>query len=183
MDDAKFLCCYRLMFRERSTFINLPKRLGGPYVLYSSIQTSDPYFFAKVLFAIDNALQIHWRSCSSAVDRSSVNDRILLMSGSQDSILRHSFTQHIPKSISDKINFLLDNNKDGKHNGSGKFNERQNQGFENNRSKPDLVSDNDKNHSKWRIKEGEDFAKTFYKNQRRCPKTSNGKSICMKFFI
>jgi len=171
------------MFRERSTFINLPKRLGGPYVLYSSIQTSDPYFFAKVLFAIDNALQIHWRSCSSAVDRSSVNDRILLMSDSQDSILHHSFTQQIPKSISDKINFLLDNNKDGKHNGSGKFNERQNQGFENNRSKPDLVSDNDKNHSKWRIKEGEDFAKTFYKNQRRCPKTSNGKSICMKFFI
>jgi hypothetical protein len=70
--------------------------------------------------------------------------------------------------------------------GGGKFNGRQNQGNENNRSKPDLVSDNDKNHSKWtkwRFKEGKDFAKTFYKNQHQCPKMSDGKSICMKFFM
>jgi len=113
----------------------------------------------------------------------SVNDRILLMSDSQDSILRHSFTQHIPKSISDKVNFLLDDNKGGNYNGGGKFNGRQNQGNETNRSKPDLVSDNDKNHSKWRFKESKDFAKIFYKNQHKCPKMSDGKSICMKFFI
>jgi hypothetical protein len=29
---------------------------------YTSYQTSNPYFFAKVMFTIDNALQSHWRS-------------------------------------------------------------------------------------------------------------------------
>ena len=34
-------------------------------LMYTSIQAADPYFFTKVLFAIVNALQIHWRLCSS----------------------------------------------------------------------------------------------------------------------
>jgi hypothetical protein len=38
-------------------------------MIYSSIFASDPYFYAKILFTIDNALQTHWRSCSSADDR------------------------------------------------------------------------------------------------------------------
>jgi hypothetical protein len=152
-------------------------------LMYTSLQASDPFFFAKVLFAIDNALQIHRRSCSTTPDRSSVNDRILLMSETQDSILRHSFIQQIPKSISDKINFLLENTKDNKHQGGGKHNGRQGQGNEYHHFKPDIITDNDKNHTNWRIKEGEDFAKTFYKNQKQCPKTQDGKPICMKFFI
>jgi hypothetical protein len=105
------------------------------------------------------------------------------MSETQESILHHSFVQQIPKSISDKINFLSENVKDGKYQSNGKNNGRQGQINDNHRSKPDMISDNDKSHSNWRIKEGEDFAKTFYKNQKHFPKTQDGKPICMMFFI
>jgi hypothetical protein len=62
-------------------------------MIYTSSQASDPYFFAKVMFAIDNALQNHWRSCSSASNRASVNDSVLHMSAVQESILSLNFTQ------------------------------------------------------------------------------------------
>jgi hypothetical protein len=70
---------------------------------YSSFQTSDPFFFAKVLFTMDNALQTHWHSCSSVSDRSSVNDNVLKMSDIQASVLSLNFNQHLPKVITDKI--------------------------------------------------------------------------------
>jgi hypothetical protein len=56
-------------------------------IMYSTMQNSNPFFFAKVLFAIDSALQTHWRSCSLTSDRLSVNDCVLQMSNVQDSIL------------------------------------------------------------------------------------------------
>jgi hypothetical protein len=46
-----------------------------------------------------------------------------------------------------------------------------------------MIHDNDKNHSHWRLKEKENFAQVFYKNQKECPKNSEGKLICMKFFL
>jgi hypothetical protein len=152
-------------------------------LMYSSLQASDPSFFAKVLFAIDNALQIHWRSCSTANDRLSVNDKILLMSDTQDSILRHNFIQQIPKSLLDKGNAAQEGTRDGKFNPGGRLQGRQGNGHDLHKGKPDLITDNDKNHSNWRVKQGEDFAKAFYKNQCQCPKTHDGKSICMNFFI
>jgi hypothetical protein len=78
-------------------------------IMYSSLHATDPSFFAKVLFSIDSALQIHWRSCCQASDRSSVNDKVLLMQEHQDQILRHNFIQQLLKAIPDKIDFL--NNK------------------------------------------------------------------------
>jgi hypothetical protein len=35
----------------------------------------------------------------------------------------------------------------------------------------------------WRLQEGENFSKVFYKKQKECPKTGDGKLICMKFFV
>jgi len=106
------------------------------------------------------------------------------MSDVQDSILPHNFVQQIPKSISNKILNTQDILKDGKVQGGGKFQGKQDQG--NNikgNGKLVIVSDNDKNHSSWRAKSGKDFTKVFYKNQRQCPRTHDGKPICMKFFI
>jgi hypothetical protein len=37
-------------------------------IMYTSLQTSDPSFFTKVLFTIDSALQINWRSCCQTSD-------------------------------------------------------------------------------------------------------------------
>jgi hypothetical protein len=153
-------------------------------LMYTSLQASDPYFFARVLFTIDNALQIHWRSCSNTDDRLSVNDRILLMTDTQDSILRHNFSQQLPKSISDKVLATLETPKDrdGKHPGGGKPLGRLGQGNDFNKNR-DIITDSDKNHAHWKLREGENFAKVFYKNQRQCPKTQDGKQICMKFFL
>jgi hypothetical protein len=53
-------------------------------LIYTSLQASDPSFFTKVLFTIDNALQIHRRSCSNSEDRLSVNNQVLLMANAQD---------------------------------------------------------------------------------------------------
>ncbi len=72
-------------------------------LMYSSIQAADQQFFAKVLFAIDSALQIHWRSCGIATDRNSVNNKVLMMQDTQDLILQHQFIQQLPKTIADKF--------------------------------------------------------------------------------
>jgi hypothetical protein len=146
-------------------------------LMYSSLHASDPAFFTKVLFAIDNALQIHWRSCSTSQERPSVNDRILFMSDIQDSILRHNFIQQLPKMLSDKVEGIRDGKSLNKNIG------KQNSGQDTNKNKQEIISDTDKNHASWRVKQGQDFLKVFYKNQRQCPKTHDGKPICMKFFI
>jgi hypothetical protein len=151
-------------------------------LIYSSIYASDPHFYAKILFTIDNALQIHWRSCTSATDRLSVNDRVLRMTDIQDSILRLNFNQMLPKSINDKILLQLENYKEGKVNGGSKHQGKKFPSGNQDQNK-EIIYDNDKNHSHWRLKENENFAKVFYKNQKECPKDSDGKHICMKFFL
>jgi hypothetical protein len=47
----------------------------------------------------------------------------------------------------------------------------------------DIITNNDPSHAHWRLQEGENFSKRFYFNQKKCPKTKDGKLICMKLFI
>jgi hypothetical protein len=85
-----------------STFLkNWADHMYENHLMYTTLHSADPFFFAKVLYAIDNALQIHWWSCSASDDRLSVNDSVLRMTDVQNSILSLSFSQQIPKSISD----------------------------------------------------------------------------------
>jgi len=156
-------------------------------LMYSSLHAADPYFFAKVLFAIDSALQIHWCSCSLTEDRLSVNDSVLHMTEIQYSILWLSFNQLLPKPISDKISNYLENNKDkdgnGK-NGPGKNKLKGNGGDgKKQQDQQEVIYNLDKSNIHWRLQEGENFSKVFYNNQKECPKTSSGKTICMKYFI
>ncbi len=51
------------------------------------------------------------------------------------------------------------------------------------KSLKEIVSDNDPSHIHWRLQEGENFSKKFYFNQKKCPKTKDGKQICIKLFI
>ncbi len=83
------LCfCALSMF---TTFLNnWANHMYENRLMYTSRQYSDPYFFARVLFTIDESLQIHWCSCSNTDDRLSVTDRILLMNDTQGSILTTS---------------------------------------------------------------------------------------------
>jgi hypothetical protein len=154
--------------------------------MYMTQHASDPYFFAKVLYAINHALQKHWRSCSMSDDRLSVNDNVLRMHEVQDSILSFVFTQKIPKSISDKIDNHLekfadndDKGKNSKQNGGGNGSGNNHDGKKN----QDLLYNSDKSNPPWRLQEGENFSKVFYKKQKECPKTGDGKLICMKFFV
>jgi hypothetical protein len=90
-----------LCFGEKShsaTFLSdWAKHMYNNRIVYSSLQSSDHCFFPKVLFAIDSAPQIHWRSCCDASDRMSVNNKVLLSQDLQDSILHHNFHQLLPK--------------------------------------------------------------------------------------
>jgi hypothetical protein len=85
------------------------------------------------------------------------------------------------KSINEKITFQLDQTKDRKFNGNGKIQGKKNPGG--NIDSKDIIHDNNKNHLHWRLKEDENFSKIFYKNQKECPRTLEGKNICMKFFL
>ena len=149
-------------------------------IIYSSNYSADPSFFAKVLFSIDFSLQVHWKSCTSAIDRQIVNDRNLHMHDVQDSILRLNLIQNLLKSIADKVQNLPDNNKN--NGGSGK-NGKFNNGESLKNKDKEMVTNSNKNQSHWKIKESENFSKVFYKNQKQCPKTSDGQYICMKYFL
>ena len=158
--------------------------------MYTTQHSADPFFFAKVLYTIDTALQTHWKSCSSAEDRLSVNDRVLHMQDVQDSILNLSFSRQIPKTISDKISAHLEKiaNKDDKNNGknskfNGGQNGHQNGGNHDGKNKDqEVIHNQDKANPHWRLQDGENFSKIFYHKQKECPKMSEGKLICMKFF-
>jgi hypothetical protein len=148
-------------------------------LIYSSLYGSDPSFYAKVLFAIDSALQVHWRSCCNQDNRMSVNDKVLIMQEIQDMLLRHNFMQQFPKSIMENIPESTE--KNGPYLG-GKNNGKLEQGLQKDGGK-EMIHDPDKSHLHWRIQDGEDFSKIFYNNQRKCPKTKEGKTICMKLFL
>jgi hypothetical protein len=66
-------------------------------------------------------------------------------------------------------------NQGGKHNGKLKQGNQKDGGKE-------MIHDPYKSHLCWRIQDGEDFSKIFYRNQRKSPKMKEGKMICMKLF-
>jgi len=177
------LLCFRKSSHSASFLQDLINCIYDNRILYTSSQTSDPYFFARIMYTMDNALERHWHSCSSAPNRSSVNDSVLRMDDIQDAILGLSFNQMLPKTISDKVLALITPSKDGNGLRQGK-NGKHFLGFnQDKQDNKDLIYDNDRSHQGWRLKENENFAKIFYKNQKECPKTAEGKTICLKFFL
>ncbi len=148
--------------------------------MYHSCQESDHTFLSQVFFAIDRALQIHWRSCADNSTGSNVNDRILFMDDSQSNIEHHNFSHLLPTVLLSRI--PNPNNKQGGRGGDGKYkNGRKNDGKDdNNNGKKQRVTDD---HNHWHIKDGEDFSDLFYNNKNKCPKTEDGTLICMKLFI
>lgn len=95
--------CFGESSHSASFLLSWENHMYKKQLMYSSLQALDSSFFAKVLFSIDNALQIHWSSCCHSKDRTSVHDKVLLMQHSQEKILCHNFIQQLPKSIKDKI--------------------------------------------------------------------------------
>jgi len=91
----------------------------------------------------------------------------------------------LPKSISDKVQVQSNANKDDRDNGNawGKNGKQLPWVDQDNKDKQDLIYDNDKDHHHWKVKESENFSKIFYSRQKECPRTSDGKLICMKFFL
>jgi hypothetical protein len=103
----------------------------------------------------------------------------------QESILNLSFSHQIPKAISDKITSHHDDKNNGKN---GKFNGGRN-GYQNGENRDgknkdqDVIHNQDKSNPHWRLQDSENFSKFRYHKQKECPKTSEGKLICMKFFL
>jgi hypothetical protein len=147
--------------------------------MYKSCHESDNSFLTQVLFAIDTALQIHWRSCADAEDRTSVNDKILIMDDLQMNIERHNFSYLLPKNLLDKLQPEQKPEDDGaKYPKNKKF--KGDKDKDNNNFKKNRITDN---HTQWHLKETENFAEIFYANKSKCPRTKDGILICMKFFI
>jgi|NOAtaT_7_FD_contig_21_4296573_length_515_multi_2_in_0_out_0_2 hypothetical protein len=68
---------------------------------------------------------------------------------------------------------MEDKNKDsGRSNGKHKINEDAK-----------VVYNNNKNHKCWRLQDGCLYSKIFFPFQKHCPKTEEGKQMCMKFLI
>lgn len=108
------------------------------------------------------------------------------MSEKQDLIIQHNFKYNMPKVLRDKLfqskkpePYMKDEQgKANKHLGD-KDKDKKNQ-F---KSWKDIITDNDPKHAHWRLQDGENFSRRFYLNQKKCPKTKDGKLICMKLFI
>ena len=159
-------------------------------LMYKSLQASDSSFFSQVLFCIDRALQIHWKSCCECSERESVNDRVLFMSDKRDLIIQHNFTYNIPKMLRDKLFQSKKSEQDLKNENGKAYKHLEDKIKDKDRDKKnqfkswkDIISDNDPKHAEWRLQDGKDFSKRFYLNQKKCPKTKDGKLICMKLFI
>jgi hypothetical protein len=88
------MVCLSLCFGKSSLLFSFLKEwVNHTYenrLIYISLQAADPSCFTKLLSAIDDALQNHWRSCSNAEDYLPVNDWVLLTSDIQESILCHN---------------------------------------------------------------------------------------------
>jgi hypothetical protein len=67
----------------------------------------------------------------------------------------------LPKSISDKVQTMMNVNKDDRDKGNslGKNGKRLPGALQDNKDKQDLIYDNDKDHHHWKVKESENFAK------------------------
>jgi hypothetical protein len=152
-------------------------------VYYRSLQDADPSFLTQVLFAVDRALQIYWHSCSDSEDRRAINSRILQMQDLQNNIERHNFSYILPQILSEK--FISEPASGAKtpplnKHGKNKRDQKDKDADKNSNKKKQRIEDN---HKHWHIKPNENFSELFWKNSSRCPKTSNGSIICMKFFL
>jgi len=113
------------------------------------------------------------------------------MSEKRDLTIQHNFTYNIPKLLQDK--FSKSNSPDIDENEkenigkeiAGKGNKLKGDKDLKNQFKSwkDIITDNDPKHAHWHLQDGENFSKLFYFNQKKCPKTKDGKIICMKLFI
>jgi hypothetical protein len=156
------------------------------WLMYTSLQDSDTTFFTQVLFCIDRALQINWRSCCECQDQDSVNDRNLLMQDKRDLIIQHNFSYHLPKLLKDKLLTILTPIQDDLLKDKNRFQGKggQDKDPKNHiKSLKDIITDPDLSHMRWHLQEGENFSTLFCFKQKRCPKTSEGKLIYMNLFI
>jgi hypothetical protein len=120
-------------------------------LMYKSLQASDPTFFIQVLFSIDRALQIHWKSCCDNNNRDSVNDRVLMMQEKQDLIIQHNFTYKLPKIIMDKLQESSDKKGNQKNDKEKDHHLGKNEGKQDQKVKSikDVLMNQDSSHLRW----------------------------------
>jgi hypothetical protein len=80
----------------------------------------------------------------------------------------------------DKFTPDSENTNVKEHNGKKLGKKREKQKHEKDLKKKQFIEDNNK---QWHLKPNENFSYSFWKNTTHCPKTKNGKIICMKFFV
>jgi hypothetical protein len=92
----------------------------------------------------------------------------------QDQILCHNFIQQLPKIFHDKIDQSTQKIPPNGKRFPIPDKDRDNQNEE-------IVTDSDKSHLCWRIKEGENFSQVFY--EQKCPKTKKRQTDLHESFL
>jgi hypothetical protein len=108
-----------------------------------------------------------------------VNDKKIFMQQTQAYIESQRFFYQLPKHLQDKIKPLEDNSdKTDKDKKDGKKRPGHDK---NDYLKRQRV--NEEQHPHWHLKEGENYGQLFYPYADKSPKTTNGSTICVRFFV
>jgi hypothetical protein len=95
----------------------------------------------------------------------------------QSNIERHNFHYITPKILADKcINQDENLSSFTKEKGKRDLKNKDKDGNKKQRIKETL-------HKQWHLKTNENYSEIFWKHTSKCPKTTSGKYICMKYFI
>ncbi len=113
-----------------------------------------------------------------ATERTSVNDKILIMNNLQMNIECHNFSYLLPETLLDKLQPETKNDDDGTKYPKKTFKDDKDKDNNNFKKNPIIG-----NHSQWHLNDNENFAEIFYANKSNSPTTKDGVPIWMKFFI
>ena len=158
--------------------------------IYEYAHQSDINFIPALLFRIDKHAMLFLRSCQIATDRSKVNDKVLDMEASMQSIEQQNFQQVLPpgllaiKQAEDdvqerkRLKLEQDGGGVGGDGGLDKNGKRRGvKGRQDDKGKRIENKDNS-----FLLQDGENFSKLFYKNKDKAPKDNN-KLICLSYHI
>ena len=191
-----YLALITLLFTEKSHLAVMIQtwvdHLLDNMRIYEYAHQSDVNFIPALLFRIDKHAMLFLRSCQIATARDKVNDKVLEMEASMQSIEQQNFQQVLPPGLlalkqadddnQERKRLLLDQEGGGAGGGGLDKNGKRIKGGKlkpEDKGKGNKVENKDKS---FLLQDGENFSKLFYKNRENAPKDNN-KIICLSYHI
>jgi hypothetical protein len=160
--------------------------------IYEFAHQTDAKFIPALLFRIDKAAMLFLRSCQITDDRKKVNDKILNMEASMQSIEEQNFHQLLPPGLlaiqkadeDEQERKRLKQDKGGVGGGGGDGDRDKNgKRLKGGKIKPDDKGKKVENKDdSYLLQKEENFSELFYKNKETAPKDGK-KLICLSYHI